>query len=193
MAAYTNQFFTDAFEKAKEEFSAFVTPLSMEQFSTPPAEGKWCVGEIISHLNTAGNQYLVRMNKGLEKAKTNPNSEKNIEEYQPAYLWRKFIYAVSPKSAVPLPTVGKFKPIPRKSLDKDTLLNDFLELQDGYLKVLSEAKTHHISLTTIKFGNPISSLIRMHAAVGFAIIEAHQRRHLEQAKRAVKALEKLPS
>lgn len=185
---YTIQYFIDAFEKAKKDFSDFIEPLSNEEYSTSPTEGKWGAGEVLSHLLEAGNQYLVRMREGLEKTKVNPNSGSKMESYEPSFFWKKFIYMVSPQSDTPLPTVGKFKPVLNKNLDKDRQLKDFLKLQDDFIEILNQAKTYHISLNNIKFGNPISSIIRMHAAVGFAIIEAHQRRHLGQAKRAIDSL-----
>jgi len=47
---YTNDFYIQGFTSAKKTIHELVDSIDNQTFNTPPAEDKWCIGEIISHL-----------------------------------------------------------------------------------------------------------------------------------------------
>lgn len=180
---YTNSYYAKAFSDAKEVANNLVTPLSDEVFNTPPAKGKWCIGEIISHLIQTNKEYLAVLEDkilgdtlGLKKG-SGPYTH-------PIHL-RWFIKIVSPEFKMAVPTLPPFEPQPIKDLEKFQLLREFDAIQDRYIALITKADNEHLHLGKIKVGNPIYPFIKMSVSACLAINEAHQRRHFSQIERII--------
>lgn len=175
---YTNDYYKKAFSEAKQTAIKLVASLSPEEFNTPPAEGKWCIGEIISHLIQTDEEYLAVLEdkllgdiSGLKKG--------NGPYKHPIHL-RWFIKIVSPKFKKAVPTLPPFEPKAIKDLNKSLLLEEFSAIQDRYLNLIKKADKENLHLGKIKVGNPIYPFIKMSVSACLAVNEAHQRRHFQQ-------------
>lgn len=177
---YTYDYFLTAFEQAKNTASELTESVSENVYLKKPTEDKWCMGEILSHLVQAGNEYLPQIQKGLSK----PNDQLEIggEPFTPNYFFRWFIKIVSPEYKREVPTVKPFEPKQADKIDKEMVLADFITLQDELISLLKRCKLEQLNLDRIKTRNPIVKLVPMSLTACFAIQEAHQRRHFAQMR-----------
>lgn len=175
---YTNDFYIQGFTSAKKTIHELVDSIDNQTFNTPPAEDKWCIGEIISHLIKTSTEYLAV----LENKILGDTSElkKGNGPYKHPFHLRWFIKIVSPEYKKAMPTIPPFEPKEIKDLNKSELLSEFDAIQDRYLKLLDKATKDNLHLGKIKVGNPIYPLIKMSLSACFAVNEAHQRRHFQQ-------------
>ena len=175
---YTYNYLITAFEQAKLTAENLISGTDEDVFLKKPTEDKWCMGEILSHLVQTGNEYLPQIKKGLNKS--DEDLAKGGEPFTPNFLFRWFIYFVSPEYKKPVPTVKPFEPVSAVNIDKQNVLNDFLKLQDEFIHILKKAKLEQLNLDRIKTRNPIVKFVPMSLTACFAIQEAHQRRHFGQ-------------
>ena len=178
--AYTNEFFIRGFEQAATTMHELVDGLDDLSFRTPPAEGKWCVGEIMSHLLHTGGLYLNALHDKLDG--DTAHLARGKDNYTHGFFMRFFIKAVSPENTRKLPTVAPFEPDPVEGLDKEKLLSDFDALQQAFIAVVEKADREDLDLSRIKIPNPVYPMIKMPVSAALAVQEAHQRRHLEQIR-----------
>lgn len=179
-SAYTYHYFLHAFEQAKVTAKELVHSVDNDIFLRKPAADKWCMGEILNHLLQAGNEYLPQIKKGLNKP--DEDLEKGGEPFTPNFLFRWFIYSVSPKNKRPLPTVKPFKPKSVDEINREEVLAGFLTLQDEFIHLIKKARLEQLNLDRIKTRNPIIKFVPMSLTACFGVQEAHQRRHFEQMK-----------
>lgn len=177
---YTYDHLIHAFQQAKETAENLTSDLDEAVFLRRPIEGKWSIGEILSHLVQAGNEYLSQIKKGLNK----PDMElkKGNSPFIPGFLFRWFIHQVSPDNQRKLPTVKSFQPKQAASIDRKKVHQDFIKLQDEFIILLKKAKLEGLDLEGIKTRNPVIKFIPMSLIACFGVTEAHQRRHFEQIK-----------
>lgn len=177
---YTYRYFTDAFEQARKTAENLISDLDAEIFLRRPAEDKWSIGEILSHLVQAGNQYLTQIQKRLDE----PDAKliTGGPPFSPNLLVRWFIRQNSPQNKRPLPTVPSFKPHKTVDLDQQEVLNNFLQLQYEFLLILKKAKLLGLDLDRIKTRNPVIKVMPMSLTACLGVTEAHQRRHFEQMR-----------
>ena len=177
---YTNDYYIQAFTSAKATLHSLVDNADIATFNTQPAEGKWCIGEIISHLIKTDKEYL----NLLESVLTGDLSKfsKGKGPYKHPFHMRLFIKVVSPEFKKAVPTLPAFEPIEIKKLDKIQLIKEFDEIQDRYVALVEKADKENLHLGKIKVSNPIYSFIKMSVSACLAVNEAHQRRHFEQIK-----------
>ncbi len=179
-SAYTYDYFLDAFEQAKETAKELSQSVGTDVFLRKPAADKWCMGEILSHLVQAGNEYLPQIKKGMSKP--DEDLPKGGQPFTPNFLFRWFIYFVSPQYKRPVPTVKPFEPKSADNIDQKKVLSDFLTLQDEFIHLIKKAKLEQLNLDRIKTRNPIIKFVPMSITACFGVQEAHQRRHFEQMK-----------
>lgn len=177
---YTYDYFLEVFDQAKRTAKDLTESVSEEVFCQKPSEKKWSMGEILSHLVQAGNEYLPQIKKALNKS--DDKLAKGSPPFTPNFVFRWFIGQVSPENHRQLPTVSSFEPIPSPELDPKRVLTDFLKLQDELIHIMKRAKLEGLDLDHIKTWNPIIKIIPMSLTACFGIQEAHQRRHFEQMR-----------
>lgn len=178
---YTYDYFLEAFNTAKQTASNLTNSVTEEVFLQKPAEDKWCMGEILSHLVQAGNEYLPQIEQALDKPDI--HLAKGKEPFTPNFAIRWFIGQVSPENPRKLPTVSSFEPIKLEHLGSQKILPNFLKLQDDLIYLLKRAKLEGLDLDRIKTRHPLLKILPISLTACFGIQEAHQRRHFEQMKR----------
>lgn len=156
-----------------------------------PTEKKWSVLECIEHLNKSHSIYSRQFSEHL--------GEKKQDKDQPEFLkptWiGKYLYkSMKPKDGViraKMATMGKMKPDTElgkvSELDKDKVLNHFLEMQREIQKCLEHAEDRHLQKIKIQTEIP---LLKMRLGDAIRFIMAHTQRHILQAERALEAAKK---
>lgn len=177
---YTYTYFIDSLEQAKVTSAKLVQSVGQDEFLLRPAPKKWSMGEILSHLVQAGNEYLPQIKKGFQL--TNEKPVYTNESFTPNGFFRYFVKMVSPENRIPLPTVPSFKPLETEKVDQEKTLGEFHMLQDELIALLKSGQRERLDLDKLKTWNPILQIAPMSLTACFAILDAHQRRHFQQMK-----------
>lgn len=168
------------FQKAKQNARDFLAPLDERTVRRKPSSDKWCIGECFSHLVEAGNKYLKQVEKGLSEAQA--TNEMTSDPMHLRFHMKWFVDYLAPPISFKTKSPGSFNPQDYASIDKEKVMQNYLQLQDSFIEQLEYADSKHINLSKIKVSNPLIPWISMTVAECIAATEAHQRRHLEQAR-----------
>lgn len=175
---YTYDYFLNVFEDAKDTASSLISGTDNNVLSRKPAEDKWSMLEILSHLVNAGNEYLSQLKKALDKPENNLPTGK--QPFSPSLPFRWFIYIVSPENQWKVPTVPSFEPNENDKLQDEQVLDEFIKLQNEFLHIMKKAKLEGLDLSHIYARNPIIKIVPMSLTACFGVTDAHQRRHFGQ-------------
>ena len=167
------------FEQISSEADALVAPLSDAQFAWQPAPESWSVAQCIDHLNATAREYLPMMDEGIADA-----IRRGLYKPGPyVYNWigRLMVWLFDPKVRVRAKTPQSFQPpVGRPRHD---VMAAFRAYQVQYIDRLRQA--NGLDLARARVRSPVTRLIRMPLGSAFAMTVAHERRHLQQARRVI--------
>lgn len=151
------------------------------QFTTPPRPNSWSVAECIQHLSLTSEAYIPLLESALEKARTRPRAS----SYKLDWWGRALKWSLEPPPRFRFATSKNFQPVDIG--DANRVLGHFLRLQSEIAKLARDADG--LDLNSVKVTSPFSSHVRYNVYSAFALIVAHERRHLWQAQKALEALQ----
>lgn len=184
---YSYEWYIQQFEDAKETAEKFVLSTDEAQFLQPPAEGKWSIAEIYSHLIKYGDLYYKNMAPGITN--TQKTTEDFEQSFRPRWIVRKIISFFDPPYKMKVKTIKVMKPDPVSDYNRMELLDEYVNLQDRFIEMLEKARHRHVHLNTTKVKHPVISWLKMTLSECFALAEVHQRRHQWQAEQTLEILE----
>jgi len=173
--------FRKQFEQISADADALVTPLSDGQFSWQPAPEAWSVAQCIDHLNVTARQYLPMLDEGVADA-----IRRGLYSAGPyAYNWvgRLMVYLVEPTTRLRGKAPKAFQPAPGRP--RHDVMAAFRAYQVQYVDRLRQA--NGLDLARARVASPVARWVRMPLGSGFAMMIAHERRHLAQARRVLAA------
>lgn len=146
-------------------------------------EGQWSVAQILEHLNAYNRYYLPAIEKGMTPVAREMNAW-----FVSGFWGNYFTKMMMPTNVYEVK--NKMKAMksysPDKSVNVETVFNEFLEHQHKLLHMLELAKRRN--LNTVKIPVSISKLIRFKLGDTFRFLIAHEQRHMIQARNAIKAV-----
>ncbi len=158
--------------------------LSHAQLAWRPEAGGWSVGENACHLRTVNTLYLGAIDRSISEARARGHT--GFGGYKPGLLGGFMAKLLEP------PVKRRFKSpsVFRPAADAQ----DWRAEVDGYLATHEslEERLHHaggISLARARVVSPAHRLMRVSLGDAFALVLAHERRHLAQ----IRALRAEPS
>lgn len=169
--------FRRQFEALSLRADALVAPLSDDQFFWPPAPGAWSIAECVEHLNVTARTYLPKLDEAVADA-----IRRGLYAPGPfTYNWigRLFTRINEPPAKIKVKAPAAFQPGPRRS--RAEIMAAFRAYQVQFIDRLRQA--NGLDLGRAKVQSPISPWLRMSLGSGFALMTAHERRHLWQAER----------
>ena len=159
--------------------------LSDAQFSWRPAPGQWSIAECLDHLTQTGRVSVRHIRETLADARRRGLYSRGPFRY--GLLGQMVVRSMGPRPRMKFKAPAAFKPQPeRPRLEVE---RDFFALQDELLKCIRES--NGINLRRAKVASPVTKLLRLSLGQEFALLIAHEQRHLWQA-RQVKANPKFP-
>lgn len=177
---------TEALDAVDHQAGQLVADLDDEQFNWQPEEGRgWSIAQCLDHLTATNGLYLDALRAGAARARTADLARRG--PIQPGWLARMFINAMGPSARLKFPAPSKARPASRKA--KEDVLPAFLRIQED-VRAFAQACAD-LDLNRAQFANPFISGLRFSVGTGLLVIEAHDRRHLEQAQR-VRAAAQFP-
>ena len=164
------------FERLSAEADALVAPLTEAQFNWQPAPGSWSVAQCIEHLNVVARLYLPKLDEGIADA-----IRRGLYAEGPfIYNWfgRFFVRTMEPPARVKVKAPKEFVPPPPRA--RQEIMAAFRAYQVQFIDRLRQA--NGLDLARARVTSPASRWIRMSLGSGFALMTAHERRHLWQAR-----------
>ena len=173
-------------EAVEREAEALVAGLTDEQGSRRPEGRGWSVVECLDHLATGNRLYLRAMQEPANRARM--RGKRRWRPARPGWVGRLFVGLLEPP-----PTWWSKLKTPRKIRPRATpplaqTFADFLDTQAEFRAFLRA--NADLDLAGIRFQNPFVRGIFFSLATGLHVIAAHERRHLWQAWRVRRAIER---
>jgi hypothetical protein len=168
-------------EDARKRARELVSGLTAEQLTQRPDAAKWGIAECVVHLNMTASDHLPLIAAAIQRGRAAELSGQgpfNLGILGPLLMRATAnIRVPAPrKVAHPMPTG-----------DASTLLSDFMQVQDGWTRLIKEAEG--LNLEKIKIRSPYYfGLLRTRVCATFSWLIAHQRRHLLQAENVKKQI-----
>jgi hypothetical protein len=172
------------FEQVSAQARELTSGLSERQFNWRPAADEWSIEECLAHLIMVGEWELRAMEQAIDQAR-----QRGITGEGPFFLGpleRFIVGQVEPPARNTLPAPRRFVPLHGQPIT--AIVPTFLHLQSQLIHLAERARG--LDLARVKVKSPIAPLLRMSLAATFAQIAAHERRHIEQARRVRERLER---
>lgn len=170
-------------EHSDSEFRRLVEPLSPAQLNWQPEGGKaWSIGQCIDHL-AKSNRLMVRaMSAAIETARASGVPEA-AGLVRLNWIERFFVGSLEPPPKRRLKNPAKATPA--STLIKDELWGEFVATEQAVRDLALSSRT--INVNSIRLASPFLRFFKYSIGAAFAIIAAHNRRHLWQAQRVREA------
>jgi hypothetical protein len=165
------------FERLSAEADALVAPLDEAQFNWQPVPGAWSVAECLEHLNVTARLYLPKLDDGIADAIRRGLYAEGPFTYN--WIGRLFAGILEPPAKFKVKAPQTFHPAPHRS--RHDIMAAFRAYQVQYIDRLRQA--NGLDLSRARVRSPASKWLRMPLGSGFAVMTAHERRHLWQARR----------
>jgi hypothetical protein len=165
------------FEEVKEAAKELTSGLTEAQFNWRPAPDQWSIEECLSHLTMVGQWEVTALERSIEEARSRGLTGKGPFQYGP--IDRYIVHMSGPPVRLQMPAPKRFVPLHGQPVT--AILPTFLHVQSQFLLNLDRAEG--LDLARVKVPTPISRFLRMSLGMSFAQAAAHERRHIEQARK----------
>jgi len=168
--------FRREFERLANEADALVAPLNEPQFYWRPSSEAWGVADCIEHLNVVARLYLPSLDEGIADA-----IRRGLYAEGPfAYNWigRLSVYVMEPPPRLRVKSPKSFRPGATRS--RHEIMAAFRAYQVQFVDRLRQA--NGLDLARARVSSPTTRWVRLPLGSAFALMGAHERRHLRQAR-----------
>jgi hypothetical protein len=169
------------FESLSAQGDALVAALNDVQFTWQPQPAIWSVAQCIEHLNVTARLYLPKLDEAIADA-----IRRGVYGEGPfTYNWigRFAVRSMEPPVRMRMRTPKTFQPPPSRT--RHEIMAAFRAYQVQFVDRLRQA--NGLDLARAKVSSPASKWLRVPLGSGFALMTAHERRHLWQAQRVTMA------
>jgi hypothetical protein len=181
--------YRQGFVAVKREARALTDGVSDDRMLARPGPDAWSAVECFEHLNTAGWLLLERMERAMMNA--HENGPHGTPPFDYGFISRLFVRSMKPDSFLSLSAPSVYEPAPPATLHPHEVVVEFLALQDDLAGCIAQA--HGLDLRRIRLASPAVPLLRISLGAWFEATQAHERRHLAQARRALATVQTRPS
>jgi len=165
------------FETLSQDADSLAGPLTDEQFMWAADPGSWSVAQCIEHLNTTARLYLPELDEAIANAIRKGTYGEGPFSYN--VFGRFFTAAMEPPARFKVRTQKPFLPPPARN--RAEVMAAFRAYQVQFVDRLRQA--NGLDLARAKVRSPTHSWLRFSLGSGFALMLAHERRHLWQARK----------
>jgi hypothetical protein len=169
----------------KDEATTLVAGVDEDVLRRQPNPETWSVAQIFDHMNTAGWLLLNSLEEAIQEAHENgPYGE---PPFNYGFISRWFVRSMEPSSGWTFTAPSVFEPETAEILYPGEAVEEFRALQDQFATCVVDAEG--LDLRRIRVASPAVPLLRISLGARFEASIAHQRRHLEQARDVLRALD----
>jgi len=171
--------FRRQFEQLSADADALAGPLSDAQFRWRPAPETWSVSDCLEHLNITARLYLPTLDEGISEAMHRGLYAEGPYRYN--LLGRLLVKTTEPPARLRLKAPRPFQPESNRT--RQGIMAAFRAYQVQYIDRLRQA--NGLDLARARVSSPAARWLRLPLGSAFALMTAHERRHLWQARRVV--------
>jgi hypothetical protein len=171
--------FRQQFEQLAEEADTLTRLLTDDQFNWRPPSHGWSVAQCIDHLNVTARTYLPKLDEGIADAIRRGLYGEGPFKYN--WFGRMFVRSQEPTTRMKFKTAKVFMPAP--SRPRQETIAAFRAYQVQFIDRLRQANGLDLARARVK--SPAASFLRLPLGSGFALMVAHERRHLQQARNVI--------
>jgi hypothetical protein len=165
----------EQFENLKDDALELSAPLSDSQFNWRPSPKRWSISECLAHLNVLDGLDVPVIRDAIEVGRAAGLTGNGPFRY--GYLSRGFVRFSGPPVKLKFKAPNVYQP--PLGQPKDKVVTEFIAIHDQLLELVS--KSNGLDLALVKVG--VTPFPRLKFSLGqrFALLAAHDRRHLRQA------------
>ncbi len=164
-------------KQAEEDLSVAITHfqnMSPQVLLQPSQNGGWSIAECLWHLNSYAHFYYPLISKTLNTQTVNP-----IPEFKSGWLGAYFTRMMQEQNTK---KYAAFKNhIPPGQLDSHATVAEFIKQQEQFIDLIRQAAQY--DLNAIRIPISITSIVKLKLGDVLQFISAHNRRHINQARR----------
>lgn len=164
-------------ERIREEAKALVEGLSEAQCAWQPAPDRWSIAQCLEHLNATARNYLPVIHASINDARAQGWLAEG--PFRRGWFERFFLSMVEPPPRRRIPAPRRFLPPPDRPMAE--IWPSFLTFQDRLQELMTWA--NGVDLRRARVVSPALRLLRFSLGGSFALMTAHERRHLWQIRR----------
>ena len=164
----------EQFENIKEDALELSAPLSDDQFNWRPALRQWSISECLAHLNVLNGLDVPAIRDAIDEGRAAGLTGKGPFHY--GFFSRSFVRLSEPPVKLKFKAPKVYRP--PSDQPKDKVMAGFIAIHDQLLELI--LKSNGLDLERIKVGTPFPR-VRFSLGQRFALLAAHDRRHLRQA------------
>jgi uncharacterized damage-inducible protein DinB len=165
------------FEDITRSLDDLLADLRDDQFSWRPATDAWSIGHVLDHLNASARHYLPILDEGISEAIRRGIYGEGPFHY--SWLGRALVYANEPPSRLKVKAPQRVQPSAMRA--RHEIVAALRAYQVQFVDRLRQA--NGLDLARARVGSPVHKWVRFSLGSGFALMAAHERRHLWQARR----------
>ena len=184
MAVSELALYHEQFAEIEQQASKLTAGLNEARFNWRPSPEEWSIEECLAHLTMMGHWGVRAIEEAIDQGKKNALTNPGPFEY--GAIDRFIVHQSEPPVRSPLPALKRFVPLHGQPVT--AVMPTFFHVQSQIHIQLTRAQG--LDLRRVKVASPVSRLLKISLGMMFAQIAAHERRHLEQARRV---REKLPA
>ena len=158
------------------DFEALLDGLSDAQFNWSPAPGRWSIAQNLTHLVNLSKQDLAPMSAAIADARARNLTSPGPYKY--SWMPRYFIKQLEPPSKSKFKTTKSYQAPPHA--DPAATFAEYRRIITGIQERIQQA--NGLDLARVKTQMPALSFLKTHLGARFAMLAAHDRRHLWQAR-----------
>lgn len=162
---------------------ALLRSLSDEGLNFRPGPGRWSIAHCLQHLNVSLELYLPRVRRVIDEGRRRGLAGEGASTA--GMIGGLFISRLEPPPKLRVRAPRLFHPRDATAATIGALLPECLEWRDRLDREMAAAGG--LDLGRLKLGSPASGLLRLSLAEAFAVLTAHDRRHLWQAREVMRA------
>ncbi len=165
------------FEEIADQAETLVRGLSEAQFNWRPQPDDWSIQECLGHLVIVGHVEVRLLETAIQTARQ--RGLRGTGPFRYGVLERYILRQTEPPVRRKYSSPARFRPVHGQPVT--AILPTFLHLQSQFARMVSESQD--LDLARVKVATPISRWFKLSLGTTFAQTAAHERRHLEQARR----------
>jgi hypothetical protein len=163
-------------EASSSEVRWLAAELDETRWQTSPRQGAWSAGECIAHLNETNRKYSAAIRDTVESGSAERWAGTS---FRYGMLERWFVNSLEPPPKMKVSAPKLF--VPDGVSSRDEAMAEWNRIHLELIALLERSDGLHLSRD--KVVSPVSRFLKLSLGISFALVAAHNRRHIYQAKR----------